>query len=158
MVSTANELASLFRRDLTRLNQQIDAFPNNDALWQTVPGVLNAAGNLALHIEGNLREFVGRQLGNLPYQRNRELEFSARYLSRDELSVRLAELSQSIPAVIANLSEGQMAREYPEVGLEAPMTTREFLIHLYGHLNWHLGQVDYLRRILNQRSPVAVVL
>jgi len=150
MVSTANELASLFRRDLARLNKQIEAFPTDDALWQTVPGVLNAAGNLALHIEGNLREFVGRQLGNLPYQRNRELEFTAQGLSRDELSVRLAELRQSIPAVIAKLSDGVMEKEYPEVVLEAPMTTREFLVHLYGHLNWHLGQVDYLRRILIQ--------
>ena len=148
-MSTANELASLFRRDLARLSTQIEAFPNNDALWQTVPGVLNAAGNLALHLEGNLREFVGRQLGNLPYSRNRELEFSAKGLSKDELSVRLAELRESIPTVIAGLSEQQMEREYPEVVLEARMTTREFLIHLYGHLNWHLGQVDYLRRMLN---------
>ena len=118
MVSTANELASLFRRDLARLSKQIEAFPNDDALWQTVPGVLNAAGNLALHIEGNLREYVGRQLGNLPYQRNRELEFSSKGLSRDELSARLAELRQSIPAVIAELSAEQMEMEYPEVVLE----------------------------------------
>lgn len=148
-MSTANELASLFRRDLARLCKQIEAFPNDDALWQTVPGVLNAAGNLALHIEGNLREFVGRQLGNLPYQRNRQLEFSAKDLSRDELNARLAELRESIPTVIAELSEEQMEREYPQVVLDAPMTTREFLIHLYGHLNWHLGQADYLQRILN---------
>ena len=148
-MSTANELASLFRRDLARLGTQIEAFPNNEALWQTVPGVLNSAGNLALHIEGNLREFVGRQLGNLPYRRNRELEFSAKGLSKDELSVRLTELRESIPTVIAELSEQQMEREYPEVVLEAQMTTREFLIHLYGHLNWHLGQVNYLRRMLN---------
>jgi hypothetical protein len=152
MVSTANELSSLFRRDLARLSKQIEAFPNNDTLWQTVPGVLNAAGNLALHIEGNLREFVGRQLGNLPYRRNRELEFSVKGLSKDELVVRLAELRESIPTVIAELSEQQMEKEYPEVVLEAAMTTREFLIHLYGHLNWHLGQVDYLRRILNRRN------
>ena len=148
-MSTANELASLFRRDLAKLSKQIEAFPNDDALWQTAPGVLNAAGNLALHIDGNLREFVGRQLGSLPYRRNRELEFSAKGLSKDELSLRLAELRESIPTVIAELSEQQMEREYPEVVLEARMTTREFLIHLYGHLNWHLGQVDYLRRMLN---------
>jgi len=152
-VSTANELAFLFRRDLAKLSKQIEAFPNNDALWQTVPGVLNAAGNLALHIEGNLRKFVGRQLGDLPYRRNREHEFSAKGLSKDELSERLAKLRESIPVVIAELSERQMEKEYPEVVLEAPMTTREFLIHLYGHLNWHLGQVDYLRRILESLNP-----
>ena len=51
-MSTATDLAFLFSRDLTRLGKQIEAFPNDEALWQTLPGVLNPAGNLALHIEG----------------------------------------------------------------------------------------------------------
>jgi hypothetical protein len=68
--------------------------------------------------------------------------------SRAELSTRLAELRRSIPSVIEELSAEQMEMEYPEVVLGAATSTQEFLIHLYGHLNWHLGQVDYLRRIL----------
>ncbi|HXD30587.1 MAG TPA: DinB family protein [Pyrinomonadaceae bacterium] len=145
--STANDLSFLFRRDLAKLSKQIESFPNDEALWQTLPGVTNAAGNLALHIEGNLREFVGRQLGQIPYLRNRALEFSARDVSRNELVARLSELRDSIPKVIENLTQEQMEMEYPEVVLEAAMSTKQFLIHLYGHLNWHLGQVDYLRRI-----------
>ena len=152
-MSTTSDLASLFSRDLTRLKQQIEAFPNDEALWQTLPGVINPAGNLALHIEGNLREYVGRQLGKLPYNRNRELEFSLRGMSRDEVGTRIAELRRSIPAVIQELSSEQMEMEYPEVVLEVAMTTQEFLIHLYGHLNWHLGQINYLRRILIGHSP-----
>jgi hypothetical protein len=148
MMSTASDLAFLFSRDLTRLGQQIEAFPNDETLWETLPGVLNPAGNLALHIEGNLLEFVGRQLGKLPYKRNRELEFSLRGMSRHEIGTRIARLRESIPAVIQDLSAEQMEMEYPEVVLEVATTTRQFLIHLYGHLNWHLGQIDYLRRIL----------
>lgn len=147
-MSITSDLGSLFGRDLAKLIKQIEAFPTDEALWQTLPGVMNAAGNLALHIEGNLREFVGRQLGNLPYERKRELEFSSKGASRAELSKRLAELRQTIPSVIEELSAEQMEMEYPEVVLGAATSTREFLIHLYGHLNWHLGQVDYLRRIL----------
>ena len=148
-MSIANELAALFRRDLAKLNKQIEAFPTDEALWQTLPGVINPGGNLALHIEGNLSEFVGRQLGGLPYQRNRPLEFSSRVGSRAELSARLTKLTESIPAVIERLTADQLAKEYPEVVLSAPMSTQEFLVHLYGHLNWHLGQVDYLRRLLD---------
>lgn len=147
-MSTAKELASLFRRDLTRLSKQIEVFPNDERLWQTLPGVTNSAGNLALHIEGNLREYVGRQLGDLPYNRNRELEFSSRGLSRNELGTRLAGLRRSIPTVIEELSPEQMEMEYPEVVLEVATSTQQFLIHLSGHLNWHLGQINYLRRIL----------
>lgn len=147
-MSTADELAFLFRRDLGKLIKQISSFPNEEALWRTLPGVTNAAGNLALHLEGNLREYVGRQLGQIPYLRNRPLEFSASGLSRDQLVARLSDIRDSIPAVIENLTSEQLEMEYPEVVLEAAMSTRQFLIHLYGHLNWHLGQADYLRRIL----------
>jgi hypothetical protein len=147
-MSTANDLAFLFRRDLTKLSQQIESFPSDEALWRTLPGVTNAAGNLALHLEGNLREFVRRQLGSLPYNRNREVEFSLRGVSKSELVTRIAELRQSIPCVIEELSSEQMEMEYPEVVLEVATSTQEFLIHLYGHLGWHLGQIDYLRRIL----------
>jgi hypothetical protein len=148
-MTMTGDLASLFRRDLERLKQQVDAFPNDELLWQTLPGVTNAAGNLALHIEGNLREYVGRQLGNLPYRRNRELEFSAKGMSRHELGTRIAELGRSIPDVIEQLSSEQMEIEYPQIVLQAATTTKQLLIHLYGHLNWHLGQIDYLRRLLS---------
>jgi uncharacterized damage-inducible protein DinB len=147
-MSITNELAALFRRDLAKFAKQIESFPTDELLWQTLPGVINPAGNLALHIEGNLREFVGRQLGGLPYQRNRDLEFSSKEGTRADLSARLAKLSETIPAVIEALSADQLEKEYAQVVLDRPMSTGEFLIHLYGHLNWHLGQVDYLRRLL----------
>ena len=147
-MSTTNDLASLFSRDLARLSQEIEAFPNDDALWQTLPGVTNPAGNLALHIEGNLREYIGRQLGELPYRRNRELEFSTKGMSRRELATRITELRRSIPEVIGNLSSEQLDAVYPEVVLEIATSTRQLLIHLHGHMNWHLGQIDYLRRVL----------
>ena len=154
-MSITSELAALFSRDLAKLSKQVEDFPTDEALWQTLPGVKNAAGNLALHIEGNLSEFVGRQLGGLPYQRNRPLEFSSKEGSRAELSARLAKLRQSIPAVIEGLTTDQLEREYPEIVLGAATSTQEFLVHLYGHLNWHIGQMDYLRRLLTKdEAPV----
>ena len=134
-MSITNELAALFSRDLAKLSKQTESFPTDELLWQTLPGVINSAGNLALHIEGNLSEFVGRQLGGLPYQRNRDLEFSSKSGSRADLSTRLAKLRESIPAVIEALNPDELAKEYPQVVLDHPMSTGEFLIHLYGHLN-----------------------
>jgi len=151
-MSITNELAALFKRDLAKLSKQIESFPTDDLLWQTLPGVINPAGNLALHIEGNLSEFVGRQLGGLPYQRNRDLEFSSKSGTRADLSTRLAKLSESIPAAIEALNVAELEKEYPQLVLDRPMSTGEFLIHLYGHLNWHLGQVDYLRRLLTPQA------
>jgi hypothetical protein len=143
-----NDLAALFRRDLTRLGQQVEAFSNDELLWQKPPQFTNPPGNLVLHLEGNLREYVGRQLGNVPYTRNRPLEFSAKGVSQRDLVSRVAELRQMIPTVIEGLTPEQMEKQHPEVVLEVPMSTAAFLIHLYGHLNWHLGQIDSLRRAL----------
>lgn len=140
-------LSGLFRRDLLRLRAQIDAFSSDDALWQTLPGFTNSAGNLALHLEGNLREYIGRQLGRVPYARKRPLEFSAKGIPKVEIVARMDALSRLISEVVASLSDEQMESEYPEVVLEAPMRTQEFLLHLYAHLSWHSGQIDALRRI-----------
>lgn len=153
-MDAATGLALLFRRDLTRLMQQIDAYPDDEMLWRTCPGITNSAGNLVLHLEGNLREYVGRQLGGVEYRRQRELEFKSKNLSRDELVARIAELRNLIPALVAALSSEQLQSEYPEVVLEEPLSTHAFLIHLHGHLNWHLGQVDYLRRVLSGSGAI----
>ena len=152
MLST--ELADLYTRDLTRLIQELTAFPDTASLWKTAPGVSNAAGTLALHLEGGLRHFIGWQLGKIDYKRDRPLEFSARGVERAELIARLEAVKASIPGVIAALSDADLDAMYPENVTGKPMTTRQWLIHLNGHLNYHLGQVDYLRRFATGNGAI----
>lgn len=64
---------------------------------------------------------------------------------------------ETIPAVIANLSDSQLEAVYPGRVLNVENSTRQFLLHLYGHLSYHLGQIDYLRRILSQGGAIAFV-
>lgn len=145
-MSAARELAALYSRDLARLIQELQAFPNTASLWETAPGVTNAAGTLALHLEGNLREYVGRQLGGLDYTRQRPLEFSTRGTEQQELIRRLTSVRMAIPPVIATLTDAQLNAESGEQINGQTTTNRQFLFHLLGHLNYHLGQVDYQRR------------
>lgn len=147
-------LATLFTRDLNRLIQELKAFPSDEILWQRSPGVSNSAGNLVLHLEGNLREYVARQLGGIPYQRQRDLEFSSNGVSREQLIQRMEEVKTQVAEVVSGLSESQLALTHPEQVLQIPLSSRDFLIHLHGHLNFHLGQIDYLRRILTEGSAV----
>jgi hypothetical protein len=150
----ANELAALFSRDLTRLIQELRAFPDTTTIWRTTPGVTNSAGTLALHLEGNLREYVGRQLGQIAYTRQRPLEFSTRGVEQAELIARLETVKEMVPRVIGALTEPQLDADYPEAVLGKPVSARFFLIHLAGHLNYHLGQVDYLRRFVTGTSAI----
>lgn len=155
-MALASGLAQLFGRDLTRLIQQIDAFPSDDMLWRRPPGITNAAGNLALHIEGNLREYIGRQLGGRPYERIRAREFTSSGLTRQEVKARITALAEVIPNIVDGLSTAQMEAQYPEVVLETPLSTAAFLVHLHGHLNWHVGQIDYLRRVLSGDGAITL--
>ena len=155
-MSFSSELAALFRRDLTKLAMQVRAFPNVETLWE-VPGagVTNSAGNLALHLEGNLREYIGRQLGGLAYARVRDLEFSVKGLGVDEVAGRIDALVDLIPGVVSSLTQEKLEATYPENVLGSPLSTRQFLVHLQGHLNYHLGQIDSSRRMLTGDGSLA---
>jgi hypothetical protein len=154
MLST--ELAALYARDLSRLAQELRAFPDTSAVWRTMPGVTNPAGTLALHLEGNLREYVGRQLGQIAYQRDRPREFSVRGIERAELITRIEAVRDTIPQVIGALSQALLDATYPEPYNGSPISTRQFLIHLSGHLNYHLGQIDYLRRVTTGDGAISM--
>lgn len=154
-MSFADELAALYNRDLTRLIQQLQAFPDDATAWRTLPGATNSAGNLTLHLEGNLREYIGRQLGGVAYQRTRPQEFALTGIPIADLVTRIEAVRALVPKVIASLSDEQMRATFPENVLGPPITTQQFLTHLHSHLNYHLGQVDYLRRILTGGVAVA---
>ena len=153
-MSIADELAGLFRRDLTRLVQELSAFSNEENLWQVVPPITNSAGNLALHLEGNLREYIGRQLGNIPYTRHRDLEFATKVLPQQNLIHRLQTVSEMVPDIVAGLSSSALEATYPEEVYSPALSTGQFVLLLYGHLNYHLGQIDYLRRILTKEGAI----
>ena len=153
----ATDLAGLLVRDLTRLGQEIAAFPDDAALWTAAPGVTNAAGNLILHLEGNLREYIGRQLGGVPYVRNRRQEFSQTGFTREEMRSRVDALRQTIPDIIGGLTDDDLGRAFPQKVFGRELPTSQFLIHLHGHFNYHLGQIDYLRRITTQSGKVEFV-
>jgi hypothetical protein len=155
-VSFSTELAALFRRELTRLSQELHAFPDDETLWKTAPGVSNSAGNLTLHLEGNLREYIGRQLGGLEYRRERDREFSQTGVPADLLKARIASLAEEIPAIVSRLTEADLEAIYPEHVFGSPLSTRQLLLSVYGHLGYHLGQIDYLRRVVTGHGAIAL--
>ena len=135
----------------------MEAFADEQDLWRTAGGVTNSAGHLALHLEGNLREYVGRQLGGVGYQRDRPAEFAGPPKGRRELVVALTVVLGIVPEVIAGLTEEELAAPYPERVLGAELSTRQFLVHLHGHLTYHTGQIDYLRRMLTGGGALELV-
>jgi DinB superfamily len=152
-MAMTQEFAALFSRDLTKLAQQVQAFPDEASLWKRC-GTMNSAGNPVLHLEGNLREYIGRQLGGVAFCRDRPLEFSAAGVPAADLVRRIEEVKGVVAGTFSGLSEERLKATFPENVLGVPISTRQFLIHLNGHLNYHLGQIDTLRRILNEGAAL----
>jgi uncharacterized damage-inducible protein DinB len=141
-------LHDLFARDLQRLRDAVAAYPDDASLWRTTGAITNPGGTLCLHLCGNLRHFIGHMLGGHPYVRDREREFSTRGLTREELLAELDRARTDVLGTLAALDPAVLARTFPQHLMDREWRTDELLIHLHGHLNYHLGQLNYHRRIL----------
>lgn len=142
-------LKSLYTRDLNKLKTEIEAYQNEESIWKTDHHISNSAGNLCLHLVGNLSHFIGATLGNSGYIRNRELEFSLKDIPRAELIQQVENTITIVNSSLDKLTEPDLENEYPLEALGYKMTTEYFLIHLMGHLSYHLGQINYHRRLLD---------
>ena len=143
-------LTSLFHRDLDKLKDEINAYTDETDLWTLKEGISNSAGTLCVHLVGNLNHFIGAVLGNTGYVRERDKEFSVRNVPRQEMLQQIDEIKTVIENTLAKLTEADLQAEYGLRVFRDSMTTEFFLLHLSTHLNYHLGQINYHRRLLNQ--------
>jgi hypothetical protein len=155
MMDLANTIAIFLVRELEGFQRELELFPDDQSVWKTVPGVTNSAGNLALHLAGNLQYYVGAVLGGTHYIRNREDEFSRRSGTRDQLILEIQATMRTVRAVVPSLPPDTFGRVFPEKVLGRDLRTDRFLLHLCTHAAYHLAQAGYLRRVvtgLNQTS------
>ena len=143
-------LKKLFNRDLTRLKSEIEAYQNEANLWRIDCNIANSAGNLCLHLLGNLNTYIGATLGGTDYIRNRELEFSLKDIPKKELIKMIEATISVVNEALDRVSNEQMEGEYPILVFEEKTSTEFLLVHLTTHLTYHLGQVNYHRRLLDR--------
>jgi uncharacterized damage-inducible protein DinB len=143
-------LIQLFERDLNRLVTEIELYKNEENIWRVDDSISNSAGNLVLHIVGNLSTYIGKEIGKTNYIRNRELEFSQKNISRQDLIKRLNDTLIVVTSSLMNLSQTQLESEYPILVFTKKTSTEYLLVHLTTHLSYHLGQVNYHRRLLDK--------
>lgn len=140
-------LSQLYQRDLDKLKIEIGQYVSDEHLWAVRDGITNSGGNLALHLVGNLKHFIGAVLGKSGYTRDRDAEFAAKDVSKDDMLAAIDETSEVVASTLPKLTSDDLAAVYPIDVFGHPMTTEAFLIHLITHLNYHLGQINYHRRL-----------
>lgn len=142
-------LKTLYNRDLDRLRKEIGLYANESKIWHIEKGIANSAGNLCLHLIGNLNTYIGKELGGNGYVRNRELEFSQKNVPRNELIKIIDDTKRMVESTLNSLSNQQLMEEFPVLVYETKMPTGAFLTYLTTHLSYHLGQINYHRRLLD---------
>jgi len=144
------DLRKLFIRDLGKLEKEINAYRHESSLWLLDKEILNSAGNLCKHLTGNLKHFIGHILGESNYIRDREAEFSTPHLSKAALSLEIASTKEAINLAFDKLDDAKIQLKYPIEVFGYEMKVQYFLFHLLSHLNYHLGQINYHRRLLDR--------
>ncbi len=141
-------LKILFIRDLKRVIKEIEEYNNEVDIWKIKGQINNSAGNLCLHVVGNLKTYIGKELGKTNYKRNRALEFSSKNIPRQELIKRVENTIEIITQTLDNLNEDILETEFPILVFEHMTSTEYLLVHLTTHLTYHLGQINYHRRLI----------
>lgn len=141
-------LIEIFTRDLNQLKKEITLYPHEKDMWLCPEGISNSAGNLVLHLVGNLKHFIGHVLGETDYKRDRESEFSKKNIPANKILISIDEASDIVTKTLEKLDEKDFNKKYPIEVLKKPMTIGFFMVHLTTHLSYHLGQVNYHRRLI----------
>ena len=145
-------LKTIFKRDLNKLKQEIELYQSEKNLWRIDKSILNSSGNLCLHLVGNLNTYIGAILGQSDYIRNRDQEFSLKDIPQKELIQKIEDTIVVVDRVMSMLKESDLQKEYPILVLAEKTSTEYFLVHLAAHLSYHLGQVNYHRRLLDSAN------
>ena len=146
MLST---LSSLFVRDLSKLIEEISLYKNEPDLWKIKKGISNSGGNLTLHLVGNLNHFIGATLGGTGYVRERDKEFSLKDIPRKQLIADINDTSAMLINTLSSLSQDDLEKDFPHPINNKISSTGFILMFLLAHLNYHLGQINYHRRLLS---------
>jgi uncharacterized damage-inducible protein DinB len=142
-------LIKLFTRDLNALKTEVNSYKEEQNLWMVTKDISNSSGNLCLHLIGNLNHYIGATLGNSGYVRQRDLEFSLKAIPKSDLIKQINDTIAVVEKVLSDLTEEDLQKEYKRRVFEDTMTTGYFLVHLSMHLAYHLGQINYHRRLLD---------
>lgn len=152
MNTITTHLAGVLVRELTSVRHEVEAYPTDADLWRVVPGIGNSGGTLAIHLAGNIQHFIGHTLGKSGYARDRDAEFTARDLPRSEVMRRVDAAVMAVETTLPRISLATLAAEFPEPVGKHRVNTEDWLLHLVAHLAYHLGQIDYHRRIVTGSS------
>jgi len=143
-----NKSRSLLVSDLLPKIRRCLALLSEDQIWWRSNSVSNSIGNLVLHLEGNVRQWILSGVGGLPDQRVRQQEFDETGpIKSDELLKRLTATIAAVDEVLGGLEEQTLLEERQIQG--KPRNVLDAVYHVVEHFSMHTGQIILLTKLQN---------
>ena len=137
-------------RNLPRIVQSLRLLDQKEIWWRP-NAASNSAGNLVLHLCGNIRQWIISGLGGAPDFRVRDREFSERGpVSRRVLIHRLENTVREALRIQRRLTPEALAREYTIQGFH--VTGLDAVFHVAEHFSYHTGQIIYITKLKRARN------
>lgn len=150
MYQTSQSVSTILVRDLNKVIVELNAFGDAQNMWVVDGAINNSAGNLALHISGAVSHFIGAVLGKNGYVREREREFALKDVPRDEVIAKVRDAISIVTTVLPLIKEDQLDQPFPEKIGNQVLSIGFFLTSMVSHVNYHLGQINYHRRLIEK--------
>jgi uncharacterized damage-inducible protein DinB len=97
---------------------------------------------------GSLQHFIGATLGDSGYIRNRDAEFKLKNIPRQKLLEEIANSKRIVTDTLEQVSKKELDSSFPIMVFDEPATTEFMLVFFLKHLSYHIGQVNYHRRLV----------
>lgn len=148
------ELAARYLEEyLDKIRLAVERLSEDQLWWRPAPGT-NSAGNLILHLCGNLSLWLLAGVGGRPFERHRAEEFSAdRTHGKAELLARLEEVVAACRGVLAAVEPADLERPAAIQGYETELL--DAVVHAVEHMSYHTGQIVWIAKELGAgREPL----
>jgi uncharacterized damage-inducible protein DinB len=147
------DLAKMFRKDarvglekyLPQIVRCLQLLSEKEIWWRP-NDASNAAGNIVLHLCGNLRQWIISGLGGARDARQRDTEFSERGpIPRRTLIRQLKTTVEETCQIIDRISAEKLSQDFPIQGYRVSGLVA--ITHVYEHFAYHAGQIAYLTKL-----------
>ncbi len=119
-----------------------------EQIWHKENENTNSVGNLILHLQGNITQYIWSGIGGNPDLRERDKEFLSGYTYKKErLLEDLLVVVTKANDVVQQLEESDLTKDVKVQGFDE--TVISILIHVMEHMSYHVGQITYYTKYIN---------
>lgn len=146
------ELSARFLKEyLDKIRLAVAGLDEEGIWWRPAPGT-NSAGNLMLHLSGNLTLWILVAVAGERHERRRSEEFRAdRTATKEELLGKLGATVERAAEVVAGLDAAALARPVAVQGYDTDVLAAVF--HAVEHMAYHTGQIVWIVKQIG-REPL----